>query len=127
MYFLIPFDTVFPIGSMLYILIISAASGLCALVVGRYIKQDMGISRIFALSLASYAIPLIFLSTIMERIPYGMLITYASPLVAWIAAGSVLFGQKPVRSAVMAAPGYAIFLFMAAIQLQLLIAMLLPF
>lgn len=125
---LIPFDTVFPLGSTLYLLIICFSVSIAVLFSNSLLSHRIEIKKILILSLCSYAIPLILFSTLINVIPYGLEIAYLSPLVTWIMLSIALgFQEDPRKTIAMAFIGYLVFMFFAMIKLQLLIAASMPF
>lgn len=125
---LIPFDTVFPLGSTLYLLIICFSVAISVSLSDTLIRHRIEIKKILILSLCAYSIPLILFSTLVGIIPYGLEIAYISPLVVWTISSTVIGFQDDFKKNIaMAFIGYAVFIFLAIIKLQLLIAASLPF
>lgn len=119
----IPFEMTMPISGIVYMLIVTFVVTLLVAGSGKIVSHGMGIKHIFMLSLVSYAITLIVLSSIAKYLPFQTEFIYIAPFIVWFVVGKFVIKTYGTSSLLVSGfIGYAIFMLMTLMKVNLLVA-----
>ena len=123
----IPFDLTQVLPSLVYMLAVTFIVTLFVAGSGKIVSHGMGLKHIFMLAIASYAITLIVLSSVAKYLPFPTEFLYLAPFIVWFVVGKFIIKTYGTSSILITGfIGYAIFMLMTLMKVNLLVVQYMP-